>query len=287
MNRNLVASAGRSSEKTVRIGICAPGVRLTPDLVDRLASLTTLTYGDRVELVVHPQCFSSSGHFAGTDEERVQAVLDLGNDPALDAVWFGRGGYGACRIGEAVLGGLGPHSRTKKWMGYSDAGFLLGGLFKAGYADVAHGPMPVDLLREGGEEAVRRALSWLVDNSGAGLEPHVGADGPSIAFNLTILSHLLGTPLEPDLSGRVVQLEDVGEYMYRIDRAMFHVTSSANVRRCAGIRLGRLAPVPENTPDFRLTAEDVFRYWCERSGIAFLGGADIGHDIENKIVAFG
>jgi muramoyltetrapeptide carboxypeptidase len=68
---------------------------------------------------------------------------------------------------------------------------------------------------------------------------------------------------------------------------MFHITSNPAVRRVAGIRLGRCSLVPENDPDFGETEEEVVRHWCERSGITFLGGADIGHDAGNRIVPFG
>ena len=52
-----------------------------------------------------------------------------------------------------------------------------------------------------------------------------------MAFNLTVLSSLLGTSLEPDFSGVELLIEDVAEHEYRIDRAMFHVTGSPSVRR--------------------------------------------------------
>jgi muramoyltetrapeptide carboxypeptidase len=107
------------------------------------------------------------------------------------------------------------------------------------------------------------------------------------AFNITVFSHLLGTAIEPDLSGHVLMLEDVSEHTYRTDRALFHITSSPNASRVAGIRLGRCSLVPENDPDFGETEEDIVRFWCQRAGIPFLGSADIGHDAENKIVPFG
>jgi muramoyltetrapeptide carboxypeptidase len=147
--------------------------------------------------------------------------------------------------------------------------------------------MPVDLVREGGEVAFRRGLSWLVEQKSSALERGVTPGHPNMAFNLTILSQLLGTPLEPDFTGHVIQLEDVGEYMYRLDRYFFHVTSNANVQRCAGIRLGRCSAIPKNDPEFGMSEEDVCRMWCQRSGIAYLGRADIGHDVENKVVPFG
>jgi muramoyltetrapeptide carboxypeptidase len=102
-----------------------------------------------------------------------------------------------------------------------------------------------------------------------------------------VLSHLLGTAIEPDLAGHVLMLEEVSEHSYRTDRALFHITASANVRRAAGIRFGRCSLVPENDPDFGETEEEIVRFWCERAGIPFLGAADIGHDADNKIVPFG
>jgi muramoyltetrapeptide carboxypeptidase len=108
-----------------------------------------------------------------------------------------------------------------------------------------------------------------------------------VAFNLTIIDQLLGTPLEPDLTGHVLMLEEVSEALYRVDRMMFHLTSQASIRRVAGIRLGRVSDVPANDPDFGQTPEDIVRYWCRRSGIPYLGLADIGHDGDNKVVPFG
>lgn len=275
-----------SSEKVFRIGLTAPGTRMPPELARRAQAVAQKTYGGRVELIFHPQCFRQAGHFAGEDHERIDALVEIANDPALDAVWLARGGYGACRVAEYAIPRLNGHAREKAWLGYSDAGFLLAGLHRAGFDRVAHGPMPVDLVREDGEEAMLRGLAWLVDGDRRALEPTLTPGQKAMAFNLTILSQLLGTPLEPDFGGRVLMLEDVGEYMYRIDRYFFHVTSNEAVKRCAGIRLGRCSAVPKNDPDFVLNEEDVARFWCERSGIPYLGRADIGHDSANRVVPF-
>ena len=82
-------------------------------------------------------------------------------------------------------------------------------------------------------------------------------------------------------------LEDVSEPLYRVDRMMFHLTGQASIRKVAGIRLGRVSDIVENDPDFGLTPEEIVRYWCQRSGIPYLGAADIGHDRDNKVVPFG
>ncbi len=232
---------------------------------------------------MHPQCFLSDGHFAGSDAERLAALREAMADPDVDALWFARGGYGSNRIAEAALRELPGTARDKLYMGYSDAGFLHAGLDRAGL-EAVWGPMPQDLVREGGEAAVERALDWLVRRDPASLEP--GLDGPAMAFNLTVLSSLLGTPLEPDLGGMDLLIEDVGEHHYRLDRTMFHLTSSANVRGVRRIRLGRVSDIPANHPGFGAEDEEIVRDWCARSGVDFGGRADIGHDSDNKVVPF-
>jgi len=268
----------------LRIGVVAPSAPIDLAVAERVTALATALFPD-VELHVHPQCFLTHNHFAGEDGARAAAFIEVANDPELDAVWFARGGYGSCRIAEQVLARLGPAARDKTYLGYSDAGFLLAGLYARGF-EVAHGPMAADAMRDEGEETIGRALGWLVDRSAGGLEPSVGS-APTAAFNITVFSQLLGTQLEPDLTNHVLMLEDVSEHTYRTDRSMFHITSTPSVRRVAGIRIGRCSLVPDNDPNFGETEEEVVRHWCARSGIPYLGAADIGHDAQNKVVPFG
>jgi len=267
----------------VRIGIVATGGPLGREAV---GPVTALAAAEGAAVRFHEQCFAVHGHFAGSDAARADAFVEYANDPALDAVWFARGGYGTCRIAEAVVGRLGPAARAKTFLGYSDAGYLLAALYKAGVGTVAHGPMPGDLLRHG-EAPVRRALAWLARRDPAALEPHAAAGERAAAFNMIVYSQLLGTPLEPDLSGHVLMLEEVDEHHYRIDRTMFHISGNASVRRIAGLRLGGCAPVPPNDPDFGADEEAIVRFWCGRAGITWLGRAGIGHDSGNCVVPFG
>ena len=266
-----------------RIAVVAPSCRATEEAAERVRAVAEGV----AEVVFHPQCFLSDGHFAGSDRERAEAFVEVANDPGYDAVWFARGGYGSNRILEAVMPKLTPAARSKAYLGYSDGGFLLAALYKAGFRKVAHGPMAQDVLRDDGEAAVRRALGWLTAGDSAAVEASVTAGQKLAAFNLTVFSQLVGTPWQPDLAGHVLMLEDVAEHLYRIDRHLFHVTSNAQVRRVAGLRLGRVSQIPPNDPDFGSDEETVTRDWCRRSGIAWLGRADIGHDADNKVVPFG
>lgn len=275
-------------EGIVRIGVVAPASRIDTSVADRVTVLCRALYPDHPpEIVFHHQCFLSSGHFAGDDDARTQAFLDVANDASFDALWFARGGYGSCRLEADVLPALTADARGKIYLGYSDAGSLLAGLYKQGFGGVAHGPMPADINRPGGEAAVGRALTFLTEGAADTLEPSVSAVTPVAAFNITILSHLIGTPFEPDLTGHVLMLEEVSEHLYAIDRALFHLTSTPAIRRVAGIKLGRCSDIPPNEPPFGQTEEDIVRHWCTISGIPYLGRADIGHDIDNKVVPFG
>jgi muramoyltetrapeptide carboxypeptidase len=264
----------------MRIAIVAPSCTLDPLVAERLPLIAAEAFGaDAPELIIHPQCFFSKGHFAGPDDARIEALVEVANDPDIDAIWFARGGYGACRVAEAALDRFTCAAGDKLYMGYSDAGFLLAGLYARGIGQPVHGPMPADLKREGGEAAIRRALGWLIN-------PQPSPE-QTVAFNLTVLSQLLGTSLQPDLAGHVLMIEDVAEYLYRTDRSLFHLTSNPAIRQVAGIRLGRFSLIPDNDPDFGQTEEQIAQHWCATSGIPYLGRADIGHDVDNKVVPFG
>jgi muramoyltetrapeptide carboxypeptidase len=264
----------------VRIAIVAPSCTLDPTIPERLRALAAETLGPAApDFLVHDQCFLNQGHFAGPDAARIAALVEVANDPSVDAVWFARGGYGACRVAEAALAQFGSAAQGKLYLGYSDAGFLLAGLHAQRAGRLAHGPMPADLNREGGEAAVARALGWLVNPT--------PAQRPQVAFNLTVMSQWLGTPLQPDLSGQVLMIEEIAEYMYRIDRSLFHITSNAAVRKVAGLMLGRCSQIPDNDPDFGTDEVTLARHWCAQADIPYLGRADIGHDVDNKVIPFG
>src|SRR5688572_13260182 len=125
-----MTNGDRTNGGRMKIAVVAPSCTLKREAAGRVAALA----GARrdCELFFHPQCFLSEGHFAGGDSERLAALREVMADPSVGAVWFARGGYGSNRIAEAALADLPAAASSKLYMGYSDSGFLLAGLHRAG-----------------------------------------------------------------------------------------------------------------------------------------------------------
>ena len=282
----------------MRIGIVAPSTPIRQAEALAVRALAAQSH-PQAELIFAPQCFATAGHFAGEDDERLRALVAMANREDVDAIWFASGGYGACRIAAAAAAAMENKARTKAFMGYSDQGNLLAALYRAGFANVAHGPMPGDIRRKGGDVAIVRALDWLTKRSHSALDQGLASGKCHVAFNLVTLSMLLGTALEPDLRGHILSIEEVSEHLYAFDRAFFHVAAnlsagaadkvseSGQKEKIAGIRLGRVSDVPQNDRPFGANAGEIARYWCDYFGIEWLGSADIGHDSDNHVIPFG
>ena len=281
-----MAQGTKSISSPVRIGICAPSTPFTREGADRVIALAAKSH-PQTELIFDEQCFFEQGHFAGNDKQRTDSFVALANDPAVDAIWFARGGYGAARMAQAAIARLDSVANRKTYLGYSDAGNLLGGLYRAKIGVVAHGPMPTDIGRTGGDAAIRRALDWIVQKQPDALEPGLVSGQKHAAFNLMTLAMMTGTKLMPDLRDHILIVEEISEYLYAFDRAMFHLCSNLADHGLSGIKLGRVDDIPDNDRPFGEHPEAIAKRWSEQNGIAYLGRADIGHDAGNKIVPFG
>lgn len=263
------------------VSLC-PGKPIERARADAVLALAEADF-PAVSLRFHPQCFVEDGHFAGNDPTRLAAFIETANDPQVDAIWFAMGGYGACRIVGEAMASLGDGARDKVYLGYSDNGYLLGALYAHGIGQAVHGPLAGDIRREGGEDACRRVLAYL---GGQDVPLEAGLDDrPTVAFNLMTLAMMVGTDFMPDLTDHVVIVEEVAEHLYAVDRLFFHIVE--HLGAIAGLRLGRISAVPQNDRPFGQTEEEIAKFWCQRSGIAYLGRANIGHDADNAIVPFG
>lgn len=266
-----------------RIAVCAPATPITQEHADAATKLVEEEFPEH-SITFHDQCFSRAGHFAGNDLERLEALVELANDPGYDAIWFAKGGYGSNRIAEAAVSRMNASARSKTYVGYSDMGYLLAALYRHDIGQPVHGSMPVSARSERGREAVRRVLRWF-SGDGSGLEPSLDGQTPAVAFNLITLAMLSRTPMLPDLTGHIVMVEEVSEHLYSIDRLFFSLANT--LPRIAGLRLGAITDVPENYVEFGQGPEDIARFWCNRAGFPYLGRAQIGHTADNRIVPFG
>ncbi|MES2339927.1 MAG: LD-carboxypeptidase [Pseudomonadota bacterium] len=271
----------------MKIAVVAPARSISQAGVARVAAFAALYY-PQVELVIDPQVHAEAGHFAGPDALRAETFLKYANDPSVDALWFGRGGYGSNRILKDVMPKLTSAAREKSYMGFSDMGFLLGALYARRIGRPIHGPMASNVSEASKGLSVGRALGWLVDRDRNALEPTLGGR-PAVAFNLVILCALIGTPWMPDLTDHVLYIEEVGEAYYRIDRLLFQMANATQLKGIAGVRLGAVTDVPDGDTEkeFGESLEMMMTRWCGDMGVPYLGRARIGHGADNMVVPFG
>lgn len=276
------------STSSLTIGIVAPARAIERETAEALTRFVAEFYGRDVTLRFHPQCFLREGHFAGSDETRTLAFLEYANAADIDLIWFARGGYGSMRLYDKAFDELNEHARAKAYIGYSDMGAMLARLYRLQIGRPVHASMPSALGQAGGEQAIRWVLDSVTGRNKDGLETSMKTPHPRIAINLTVLEHLVGTHWMPDISGHVLMLEDIGEYEYAIDRKMFTLCNSENFHKVAGVAAGRFSSVPQNDDiQFGQTPCEIIGAWCHRMKVPYLGRADIGHDVNNKIVVWG
>ena len=269
----------------MRIGVVAASSVASGEPIAPASAFAAIAYPE-VDLIFHPSCLAQDGHFAGSDEVRAAAFVQYANDPAIDAIWFLRGGYGSNRILARALPQLGEAARHKTYLGYSDVGFLLAALYARRIGRPVHGPMVSDVGREGGDATIARSLGWMARRDRSALEPGLGGR-PTAAFNLSILTALIGTPWLPDLADHVLIVEEVSEAMYAIDRMLFTLGNATQLRGLAGVRLGAITNVKYNEPAWPEPPEAMVARWCRDLGVPYLGRAEIGHTQANRVVPFG
>ena len=91
----------------MRIAVVAPSSRFSEEAAERVTAIAARAQPD-VELISTRNASSPTTISPARDAARADALVEAANDPAFDAIWFARGGYGACRIAEAALGPLRP-----------------------------------------------------------------------------------------------------------------------------------------------------------------------------------
>jgi len=206
-----------------------------PATLERLRAGRAVLEGWGLELDSRPLHGRSWGYLAGRDEERRDDLLGADRDGA-SLVACVRGGWGSARLLER------PLALPPRWLlGFSDVTSLLWAQLAQGHGGGLHGPLLTTLAAEPGwsQERLRQLLfgEQPLALEGEGWRSGV-AEGPLLVANLTVATHLLGTPHLPALGGAILVLEDVGEAPYRIDRMLTHWRLSGALGQLAGIAFG-------------------------------------------------
>ena len=229
-------------------------------------------------LEVTPQDLSARnwGYLAGSDAQR-RADLDPHPTPPLLAC--ARGGWGAARLLEH------PWPWRPGWLlGFSDITALLCSRLAQGVGGGVHGPL-VTTLADEPDWSQQRLQELLFDQVAPDLQgtTWVGgkAQGPLVTVNLTMASHLLGSTHLPDLKGRILVIEDVGEAPYRLDRMLTHWRLTGTLQGLAGLALGRFSgcddPNLSADADQTFSLEQVLKERTLDLGIPVISGLPVGH----------
>ncbi len=240
--------------------------------------------GYRVELT--PGFDDRHGYLAGTDTNRRTQLEIALNDPECRGILCARGGYGGARLLEDWTF---PSTDPKWLIGFSDITSLLWSFSLQGISGV-HAPLLTTIAAEP-DWSKERLFDWV---EGRPLRSLTGsgwgggqATGLLLPANLTVATHILNTPLQPDLSGIVLAFEDVSEAPYRIDRMLTQWRLSGAFQKVCAIALGRFSQCdpPSNIPSF--TTNEVLHDRLSDLGIPIVSDLPFGHDGENAALPVG
>jgi muramoyltetrapeptide carboxypeptidase len=244
---------------------------------EELARLGYKTSFDRASV------FARDGFFAGSAADRLAALKQALADPAVHAVCFTRGGYGANYLLEDLSVAL---AKPKVLLGYSDLTSLQIFLWQKFRWVGFYGPMAASGFDKGAgapqgydRDSLTRALTetkqeWSIDLQGEALASG-RKEGILLGGCLTLVETTLGTPWELDTSGAILVLEDRGMKPWQVDRALMHLKQTGKLRNLGGIVLGDF-PDCEG-PAGSETVKDVARRILVPLGCPIVWGAPIGH----------
>ena len=230
---------------------------------------------------------TSENYFSGNDDERLadlQAALD---DQDVRAILCGRGGYGLSRIIDRI--DFTRFRQSTKWIiGYSDVTVLHSHIEANFNIATLHAPMAAAFADDGAKgpyvQSLRQAL--VGDKTAYNCPSHpfnrVGqAIAPLTGGNLALLTHLAGSSSAVRTEGKILFLEDVGEYLYNIDRMLRQLKRSGQLDRLAGLLLGSFSELKDTTRPFGATVEEIILDCIKEYDYPVAFGFPVGHDGAN------
>lgn len=236
---------------------------------------------------------TSTNYFSGTDEERLLDMQQMLDDDSVQAVLCARGGYGVTRIVDRI--DFRKFREQPKWIiGFSDVTVLHNHICSNYGIASLHAPM-AGAFNDGDSDneyllSLRRALE------GKKLAYHVVAHpfnrkgvaiGELVGGNLALLAHCTGTDSDIKTKGRILFIEDVGEYLYNIDRMMYQLKRSGKLKKLAGLIVGGFTDNKDTDRPFGCTAEEIIRDAVAEYDFPVCFGFPVSHARENVALKIG
>ena len=235
----------------------------------------------------------SSSYFSGTDEERLTDFQQMLDDDEVKAVLCARGGYGMSRIIDKI--NFKKFKLQPKWIiGYSDITVLHAHLYSNYYISSMHAPMAGAF----NDEEFNNEYVLSVKNTMEGkkikyscvaheLNKKGEAIGELIGGNLALLAHLVGTDSDSKTRGRILFLEDTGEYLYNIDRMLLQLKRSGKLSKLAGLIIGGFTDIKDTERPFGKTAYEIINDAVKEYEYPVCFGFPVSHEKENYALKIG
>jgi muramoyltetrapeptide carboxypeptidase len=279
--------APKPIKKGDKIGVVSLASVLDEARVLRGKKILEETYG--FEVILGDHALDQYHNFAGNDTARLADFQEMLDREEIKAIMAGRGGYGTSRIIEEV--NWDSFKLNPKWIvGFSDITVAHLKLQSLGYQSI-HGPMMVTMDNEAAStESLINALSGsqLVYQERGHIDNRIGdAEGQIIGGNLCLLAHNIGSTADISFDRKILFLEDVGEYLYNIDRLMIQLKRAGKLDYLAGAVIGQFSESKENSTAFGKNAYEIIQDHLSPYNFPVCYDFPIGHETENRSIRCG
>ncbi len=232
-------------------------------------------------------------YFSGTDEERCNDLQQMMDDKNIDAILCGRGGYGTGRIIDNL--DFSKFIKRPKWIiGFSDITVLHCHLFSNFKIASLHAPMAAAF--NDGEfknqyiESLHNALLGKKSDytsTGNPLDQEGKASGILVGGNLSLLVNIIGTSSDIKTKNKILFIEEVGEYIYSVDRMMHQLKRSGKLDDLKGLIIGRFSEMKDTTVPFGQTTEAAIKEMVKDYDFPVCFGFPVSHEKENYALKIG
>ena len=236
---------------------------------------------------------SQFNYFSGTDQERLDDFQQMIDDTQVKAVLCARGGYGLTRIIDKI--NFKNFKKQPKWIiGYSDVTVVHSHLYSNYYIASLHSPMAAAFNDAGYINRFVQSLKHALEGKKLkySCDAHEcnqkgEAIGELVGGNLTLLAHLIGTGSDIKTRGRILFLEDTGEYLYNIDRMMYQLKRSGKLSKLAGLLIGGFTDNKDTERPFGQTAYEIIYDVVKEYDYPVCFGFPVSHGKENYALKIG